>query len=712
MEQFGLGAESSSKFIYDMYAETSAMGLNAGKVIKKFESNLGLLNKLNFKAGVKGLKEMAKFSEKYKLDMNAVASVADKVFRPEGAIEAAAQLQVLGGDLAALGDPFQLMYKARNAPEELAKSLTKAASASAVFNEKTGEFEVNAYELDRMKEAANALGMDYQELVKTAKQGAKINMFEGLLSGKGLKDEDRDTIATLSQMVDGKAMIQVGMTKDGKADMRELSSLSSDQLQQVLKDKKNVEEAATQATGVKEKWENLLNEFIIALYPLLESLQKELRPTLEKLFDWGKDFALTLKGWMTSLSVFAPLLKWGLIIGAIGKVLSPFLSLGMWLIKGRMLANGFNSGVAKGPLGSGGKIMSTLTGGGKGAAGAAAGSMGGGGTPTPGTTQGGPGGISKGLNPMDMIKGATAILILSAALFVFAKALQEFDKLKNGWETLAMAGVSMVGLTIGLWAISKIPTQNLIEGAIALALMGAAFIPFAYGLSLLQGLSWEVLGMAGVALIGLTAAVFGLGALMMTGVGAVLFGAGILGFIALGAAMVVLGFGLSMVLDPLSKFMTVIGDGTALLNAGLGFLSLSAGIGILTFSLIALGAASLLALPGLLMLGGVTSMLTETASALQSTGGAEGITKSINAINSVDENKLEALKDLSMWMALVGASPTIKFDESLTIDGSIQLTGQSGGKTNTDWIKDPIFVSHLKEMIADATKSDERGGKA
>ena len=331
--------------------------------------------------------------------------------------------------------------------------------------------------------------------------------------------------------------------------------------------------------------------------------------------------------------------------------------------------------------------------------------------PTQGGGPGGPGGMIKGMNPMDMIKGATAVLILSAALFVFAKALQEFDKLKNGWETLAMAGVSMVGLTLGLWALSSLPTDKLITGALALGLMGLAFIPFAFGLSLLEGLSWETLGMAGVALLGLTAAVFGLGALLATGVGAVIFGAGILGFMALGAAMVVLGFGLSMVVDPLSKFMTVIGDGTALLNAGLGFLSLAGGMGVLTLSLIAMGAAALFALPGLLILDSVTSMLTETASALAASGGGEGIAKAVDAINKVDQDKLDALKELSMFMALLGASPTIKFDESLKIDGSIEIAGQAGGKTSTDWVNDPIFVSKLKQLISESTEKDRRGGK-
>ena len=139
--------------------------------------------------------------------MQDVASVADKVFRPEGAIEAAAQLQVLGGSLAAMGDPFQLMYKARNSPEELAKSLSKAVTASATFNSTTKEYEVNAYELDRLREAAQGLGLDYTKLAEAAKQGAKLRTFGELLGGKGLNPEEIEAISSITQMNKGKAQI-------------------------------------------------------------------------------------------------------------------------------------------------------------------------------------------------------------------------------------------------------------------------------------------------------------------------------------------------------------------------------------------------------------------------------------------------------------------------------------------------------------------------
>lgn len=698
MEAFGLGAQQSADIVLEMSSEASQMGLNSGKVIKKFQENLGLLNKLNFKNGVKGLKEMSKFSEKFKLDMNAVASVADKVFRPEGAIEAAAQLQVLGGSLAALGDPFQLMYKARNSPEELAKSLTKAASASATFDKATGEWKVNAYELDRMKEAANALGMDYQQLVETAKQGAKIKQFEGLLGGKGLSKEEMDALTGAAQMGKKGAFVL-----DAKGAQVLLKDATKEQAQALMNDVTKREELAEKARSLDSKVEEIKNRVMIAGVKIFEKLE----PLFHKLLDWGK--------------VIIDKLDPKYILGAF--LAFPLLQGAFWVLKGRLLGMGFNSAVSTGPLGAGGEAKKGMLGRfvdklkfwKKTPAMPESTSV-----PTnpSGTTGAGganPGGMTKGINTTDMIKGAAAIVILSAALWVFAKALQEFEKLKDGWNTfgLAAAGIGLLGVTamiLGKFA------KDTILGAAAVAILGVSLIPLAFAMQMLDGVTNKfatfALLAAGIGV--LTLAVLALGVLGETGIGEI----GVLLLIGLSVAAMGLGYafklvgeGVSLILGSLTQLFTVI-SGPQLLEASLGMGMLAISIGLLSFSLMALAATSLLALPGLLILGSVTSMLTETASALASTGGGEGISKTVDAINKVDMDKLQALKDLSVWLALLGGTTTVKFDESLTIDGSIEIAGSAGGKKDTDWINDPIFISNLKKLIASSSKTDRNGGTA
>ena len=67
-----------------------------------------------FNGGIKGLRTMAADAVRLKLDIEGIAGLADKVMRPEGAVETAALLTTMGGEFAKLGDPFQLMFKARN----------------------------------------------------------------------------------------------------------------------------------------------------------------------------------------------------------------------------------------------------------------------------------------------------------------------------------------------------------------------------------------------------------------------------------------------------------------------------------------------------------------------------------------------------------------------------------------------------------------------
>jgi hypothetical protein len=52
MEAFGLGAGQAANMVSDIQAMSEQMGANAGKVIKKFQQNLGMLNRFNFRGGL------------------------------------------------------------------------------------------------------------------------------------------------------------------------------------------------------------------------------------------------------------------------------------------------------------------------------------------------------------------------------------------------------------------------------------------------------------------------------------------------------------------------------------------------------------------------------------------------------------------------------------------------------------------------------------
>jgi hypothetical protein len=93
MELFGLSVEGSRDAIQKTVDIAHSMGVNAEKAIKGLGKNLKIANTFHFKGGVKGMAEMAVYAEKMKVDVGSIASMAGKVFRPEGAVEMAARLQ-------------------------------------------------------------------------------------------------------------------------------------------------------------------------------------------------------------------------------------------------------------------------------------------------------------------------------------------------------------------------------------------------------------------------------------------------------------------------------------------------------------------------------------------------------------------------------------------------------------------------------------------
>jgi hypothetical protein len=220
----------------------------------------------------------------------------------------------------------------------------------------------------------------------------------------------------------------------------------------------------------------------------------------------------------------------------------------------------------------------------------------------------------------DLIKGAVALLILAAALFVAAKAFQEFAEVT--WESVGMGLVALAGLAGIAFLLSKIQGE-MIKGAIAVAILGAALIPFAFALNLMSNVDAAGLLASGAALIGFTAAMFVLGALL-SGPGALIFGAGVLGLIALGGALVVFGAGLNMVgsgMSAITSALPLVVEQIGML-AQLNFLpifGLAAALMTLSVALAAVAVTGMMALPALLALG----LIAGGAAAVMG-GGEEG----------------------------------------------------------------------------------------
>lgn len=173
--QLGVSFSQITEDIQQIAIDSGKIGVNYSKVMDVIKKNLSAVNRLTFNKGRMGMMEMAKYAVKTNLSMESAVAFAENIWEGgiEGSIEMGANLQMLGGEMASLGDPFELFYLARNAPEELMERLGDATKNLATFNAETGEIDINALGMSRLRELAKATGVDLTELTKTAKTFGK-----------------------------------------------------------------------------------------------------------------------------------------------------------------------------------------------------------------------------------------------------------------------------------------------------------------------------------------------------------------------------------------------------------------------------------------------------------------------------------------------------------------------------------------------------------
>jgi hypothetical protein len=246
-EQFDLMGLSSEKvfgptgYINQAMHEYNQLGINANKVIKTLSSNMGAMQQYSFKNGVKGMIEMSKQAVKMRVEVSEVLSMADKFYQPEAAIEAAANLQLLGGDIAkAFGDPFTIMYEARNKPEELAKRVGQMTENMVSFNEETGEFDFPAEARMQLQSVSKELGMSMESLTEMTRQASKIKSIKMNVSGNILDENMRESIAGMARMKDGKWVVD--FEEGGKIITESIEDLTKEQGKLVLDQEKEAKD--------------------------------------------------------------------------------------------------------------------------------------------------------------------------------------------------------------------------------------------------------------------------------------------------------------------------------------------------------------------------------------------------------------------------------------------------------------------------------------
>ena len=237
-ENFGVNLEATGKHAGKMFDEASRTGLSFEKYSDNVAKNIKIAQNYTFKNGLKGLEGMAKKATALRLDMGQIASLADKISSVEGSIDVASKLQVLGGPFASFSDPLGMLSEGLLDVESLTDRVANMIGGLGNFDKSTGEVRVSAFNKQRVKAAAAAMGMDYGQLMESVNAQAKRKEIEAQInstaSARGLSSEMQELIknsATFNE--EGKA----GVSIDGE--FKTLDQLSNNDYETLVKETQN-----------------------------------------------------------------------------------------------------------------------------------------------------------------------------------------------------------------------------------------------------------------------------------------------------------------------------------------------------------------------------------------------------------------------------------------------------------------------------------------
>jgi len=645
--RMGQSSEQVKNYMQGASMMAQKFGVSSKRAIDAISRNISKIRTMGFKGGEESLQKMVMTAEKLNMNVDEIFDVAKRARNIEGAMEMASELQLAGGSFANI-NPMDLLAAARNGPEELQKILTKMGGDIGKFNEKTGKFEFDAVDVDRLQMVADATGQSLdsiQNMIQSnAEDAKKLNMFQGITDG--MNDLDAQMVKSgLSDMMkigkNGKVEFDASsdMAKRmGIESLEDLQKLNGDQLKQKMAaDAKTLEgqNLANQdfASSLENFWTSLQSLFHI-LQPVLEALTFIIQKFTNVVTSIGK----VLDSW----GMIGTIIKWAIPMmflfgtGFARSVLS-FVTKGI----GGFAKNIKDLVVSKGAsLFSKGKDIAT---GGD----TDMGSKAKGPAPTVGA---GLMSLAEGLKAMGdskVFKGLLAVALAGPAFLLFVPALpgllvlaligavsgsvikgfeavalglmefgDNFSSVLKGSLALAAAVIPLLlftaavpgllamglvgvmsplvvagfeGLSKGLGALGANLT-NVLKGSLAMLVIGAALIPFGYAISMMAGVDWMSV-LAGVGILALvTLGLIGLGALLMSPAGMFL-AVGVAALIGVGIGLAI--FGASMMVFAAASNMMKGVDFSWMVNLGGALLSAAPG---LLFG----GLALLYATPGLI----------------------------------------------------------------------------------------------------------------
>lgn len=236
IEQFGVGINDARDRLYDIYKLNKSTGVSWSKTSKDLNNNLKLAQKYNFKGGLDNMMRMTVWANKMKINLQTIGSIADKISNPEGAIETAAKLQVLGGAFSSMANPLQMLYESLDDVGGLAQRIEKMFDGLGRFDRELGEVRIAGPDRMRVKAAAEAMGMSYEEAMGIVNNKAKREAVEqDVRFNPEITKENRDFLATLGQWNNTNKQFEVRTFNEDKKqfETKNINELSNEDIEKL-----------------------------------------------------------------------------------------------------------------------------------------------------------------------------------------------------------------------------------------------------------------------------------------------------------------------------------------------------------------------------------------------------------------------------------------------------------------------------------------------
>lgn len=752
MMRAGKSAEEVEGFMDSSNKISKQFGVNTKKVLQGVSKNIDKMRTMGFEGGEESLTRMAARAERLNMNMDEMFDVAKRARSIEGSMEMASQLQLAGGSFANI-NPMDLLAAARKGPEELQKILTEMGGDIGKFNKDTGKLDFDAVDADRLQMVADATGQTVDSiqkgLQKAAADNSKIDIL-GLNSSIG--EDEKAFLADMTSMK-GKQLTMSPELEDLASgagikigNIKDLKNLSQDDMKLLMEEKKQKTESLEEQALANQSFD----ESITAFKGVVMNLFTIFQPVLDVFTDIVQ--GITKFGWFGQLLAAS-------LIGFIAfgpKIIGGFQS---FRDSATSIASGFKGFL--GGIKNGEGFLGKLKGGLKGGFGKDEGGL----ERKDSAPKGGGGGLktlAEGLKAMgnkDVLRGIAYTALSAPALILMLPAIPTL---------LLMAGVGALGKLVeagfkavanGVSAVGE--AKGVMKGALAMVVVGASLIPFAFALQMMSDVGWDTI-LKSIVMMGVGVAALMVVGALVTGPGGVALLMGALALVAVGIALMTFGASL-MIFAAASQMMQGLsfgwlGDlgynlliaspglllgGLALLAAAPGLLIGSLGLlaianiaqavtaidwsafsamgnallsvvpGLLGFSLAGLMFANPITMIGMLMmmgtLSGLTLIMVPLASALEIAANsidrfAEGLEKLQAVAANLDFERLEALKDLSMSMAVGSSGGGLgesinKIAEALANLSSAGKGGEGKGGTQKFEINLKLNGRHLQTIL-------------